>query len=94
MTSLFSFLSCRVLYSLAKPSSLSKHEKKPFPKSSLQSLSNIEKVALAAPKVGPFCGVDFRTEGMVGVEFRPEEIPGVAFRPEEALFGAGPAALA
>ena len=93
MASLFSFLFCRVLYYLAKPSSLSKHEKKPFPKSSLQSLSNMEKVALAAPKVGPFFGVEFRTEGMVGDEFRPEEMPGMAFRPEEAVFGAGPAAL-
>ena len=38
----------------------------------------MEKVALAAPKVGPFFGVEFRTEGMVGVEFRPEEMPGMA----------------
>ena len=84
MASLFSFLFCRVLYYLTKPSSFSKHEKKPFPKSSLHSLSNMEKVALAAPKVGPFFGVDFR----------PEEMPGMAFRAEEAVFGAGPAALA
>ena len=52
----------------------------------------MDKVALAAPKVCPFFGVEFRTEGMVGVEFRPEEMPGMAFRPEEAVFGVAPAA--